>query len=103
MKYIIALLAIFLTSNLWLCQETELKSTKAKAAVRDYESKIEDVDEDFEKQLKDLEKQNRFNDKLVRNSTKPNVRNPETFGSTLAATILLTGWQLKLLVTTFRK
>jgi hypothetical protein len=66
MKYIITLLAIFLTTNLGLCQEAELKSTKAKAAVRDYESKIEDVDEDFEKQLKDLEKSYQMKSEILR-------------------------------------
>jgi hypothetical protein len=66
MKYIIALLAIFLTSNFGLCQEAELKSTKAKAAVRDYERKIEDVDEDFEKQLKDLEKSYQMKSEILR-------------------------------------
>ena len=66
MKYIITLLAIFLTSNLGLCQEAELKSTKAKAAVRDYERKIEDVDEDFEKQLKNLEKSYQMKSEILR-------------------------------------
>jgi hypothetical protein len=66
MKYIITLLAIFLTSNLGLCQEPELKSTKAKAAVRDYERKIEDVDEDFEKQLKNLEKSYQMKSEILR-------------------------------------
>jgi hypothetical protein len=66
MKYIIALLAIFLTTNLGLCQEAELKSTKAKAAVRDYERKIEDVDEDFEKQLKNLEKSYQMKSEILR-------------------------------------
>jgi hypothetical protein len=66
MKCIIALLAIFLTSNLGLCQEAELKSTKAKAAVRDYERKIEDVDEDFEKQLKNLEKSYQMKSEILR-------------------------------------
>jgi hypothetical protein len=66
MKYIITLLAIFVLSNLGLCQEPELKSTKAKAAVRDYERKIEDVDEDFEKQLKDLEKSYQMKSEILR-------------------------------------
>ena len=66
MKYIIALLAIFVLSNLGLCQEPELKSTKAKAAVRDYERKIEDVDEDFEKQLKNLEKSYQMKSEILR-------------------------------------
>jgi len=66
MKYIITLLAIFVLSNLGLCQETELKSTKAKAAVRDYKRKIEDVDEDFGKQLKDLEKSYQMKSQILR-------------------------------------
>jgi hypothetical protein len=66
MKYIITLLAIFVLSNLGLCQEPELKSTKAKAAVRDYERKIEDVDEDFEKQLKNLEKSYQMKSEILR-------------------------------------
>jgi hypothetical protein len=66
MKYIIALLAILVLSNLGLCQEAELKSTKAKAAVRDYERKIEDVDEDFEKQLKNLEKSYQMKSEILR-------------------------------------
>ncbi len=47
-------------------QETELKSTKAKAAVREYERKLEDVDKDFAKQLKDLEKSYQMRAELIR-------------------------------------
>jgi hypothetical protein len=66
LKYYIPLLVAILLPGLAFCQEPELKSTKAKAAVRDYESKIEDVDEDFEKQLKDLEKSYQMKSEILR-------------------------------------
>jgi hypothetical protein len=66
LKYYIPLLVAILLPGLAFCQEPELKSTKAKAAVRDYERKTEDVDKDFEKQLKDLEKSYQMKSEILR-------------------------------------
>jgi hypothetical protein len=65
-KWFIVLLAWSVCPCLVYGQEAELKSTKAKAAVRDYERKIEDVDEDFEKQLKNLEKSYQMKSQILR-------------------------------------
>jgi hypothetical protein len=65
-KWFIAILIMALLPCSLHGQETELKSTKAKAAVRDYERKIEDVDEDFEKQLKNLEKSYQMKSQILR-------------------------------------
>jgi hypothetical protein len=65
-KWFIAILIMALLPCSLHGQETELKSTKAKAAVRDYERKIEDVDEDFEKQLKNLEKSYQMKSEILR-------------------------------------
>ena len=65
-KWFIAILIMALLPCLLQGQETELKSTKAKAAVREYERKVEDVDKEFEKQLKDLEKSYQMKSELIR-------------------------------------
>ncbi|MCH2183234.1 MAG: hypothetical protein MK108_14640 [Mariniblastus sp.] len=66
MNYVITLVTFLLLTNLGLSQETELKSSKAKAAVREYERKLEEVDKEIAKQLKDLEKSYQMKAELVR-------------------------------------
>ena len=65
-KWFIAILIMALLPCSLQGQEAELKSTKAKAAVREYERKVEDVDKEFEKQLKDLEKSYQMKAELIR-------------------------------------
>jgi hypothetical protein len=65
-KWFIAILIMALLPCSLHGQETELKSTKAKAAVREYERKVEDVDKEFEKQLKDLEKSYQMKSEILR-------------------------------------
>ena len=65
-KWFIVLLVWSVCPCLVYGQEAELKSTKAKAAVREYERKVEDVDKEFEKQLKDLEKSYQMKAELIR-------------------------------------
>ena len=65
-KWFIAISIIALVPCSLRGQETELKSSKAKAAVREYERKVEEVDKEIAKQLKDLEKSYQMKTELVR-------------------------------------
>ena len=65
-KWFIAILIMALFPCSVRGQETELKSSKAKAAVREYERKLENFDKEFAKQLKDLEKSYQMKAELVR-------------------------------------
>ena len=62
----IAILALLSLPTLGLSQETELKSSKAKAALREYERKLEEVDKEIAQQLKDLEKSYEMKAELIR-------------------------------------
>ena len=55
-KFFMVLLFVVSMPALVVGQAAELKSTKAKAAVREYERKVEAVEKEFEKQLNDPEK-----------------------------------------------
>ena len=61
-----AIIASLLAPTLGIGQDADLKSAKAKAAVRDYERKLENVDKEIKKQLKDLEKSYQMKAELVR-------------------------------------
>ena len=63
---ITAIIASLLLPTLGIGQDAELKSAKAKAAVREYERKLEEVDKEIAKQLKDLEKSYQMKAELVR-------------------------------------
>ena len=65
-KWFIAISIVALLPSALCGQETELKSSKAKAAVREYERKLEEVDKEIAKQLKDLEKSYQMKAELVR-------------------------------------
>ena len=65
-KWFIAILIMALFRCSVRGQETELKSSKAKAAVREYERKLEDVDKEIAKQLEDLKKSYQMKAELVR-------------------------------------
>ena len=65
-KWFIAILIMALLPTFGIGQDAELKSSKAKAAVREYERKLEEVDKEFAKQLKDLEKSYQMKTELVR-------------------------------------
>ncbi|MCH2183235.1 MAG: hypothetical protein MK108_14645 [Mariniblastus sp.] len=67
MKYLrTTLFALLSFPTFGLCQDTDLKSPKAKAALREYERKLEEVDKEIAKQLKDLEKSYQMKAELVR-------------------------------------
>ena len=61
-----AIIASLLLPTFGICQDADLKSAKAKAAVREYERKLENFDKEFAKQLKDLEKSYQMKAELVR-------------------------------------
>ena len=63
---ITAIVTPLLLPTLCIGQDADLKSSKAKAAVREYERTMEDVDKDYQKQLEDLEKSYQMKAELVR-------------------------------------
>ena len=63
---ITAIIASLLLPTLCIGQDADLKSPKAKAAVREYERTMGDVGDDFEQQLRDLEKSYQMSARLVR-------------------------------------
>ena len=66
MKTLIAVLAaMFVLSSLGLGQDTELKSVKGKAAIREYERKTEELAKEYQKKLEDLDKEFRMKSELV--------------------------------------
>jgi len=65
-KWFVVLLATVAVPSLTVGQDADLKSSKAKAAVREYERKLADVDKEFETQLAELEKSYQMKAELVR-------------------------------------
>ncbi len=63
---ITAIIASLLLPTFGIGQDADLESSKAKAAVREYERTLEGVDKDYQKQLKDLEKSYQMKAELVR-------------------------------------
>ena len=63
---ITAIIVSLLLPTFGIGQDADLKSPKAKAAVREYEQAMGDVGDDFEQQLRDLEKSYQMSARLVR-------------------------------------
>ena len=63
---VISLLTLLSFPTFGMGQDAELKSSKAKAAVREYERRLADVDKEFETQLAELEKSYQMKAELVR-------------------------------------